>query len=156
PKVFGFTGIFRRLAEKAKIFDADLELDDGGWELLRTFEQDEQLAGVIEGPGDGATLVRELRAAVRDGLARGHTTSRAQPFWHRIAHHLAPTRARKRERKVLLARLRGTDELSSEIVDDLRKQRATLDRGDEALYLRALARRGTPRLCEVLAAVDAY
>src|ERR1043166_6552997 len=49
PKVFGFTGIFRRLATQAMIVDDDIRLDDGGWELLRAFEKDEQLPGLVDG-----------------------------------------------------------------------------------------------------------
>lgn len=156
PKVFGFTGIFRRLATQATIVDDDIRLDDGGWELLRAFEKDEQLPGVVEGAGDGADLVHELRDAVREGIERGHTTSRSKPFWERVARHLLPIHTRKRERTVLLDRLRTTHELSSEIVDDLRKRPSLVNREDEAPYLRDLAQRVTPNLRQLLGAIDAY
>ena len=43
PKVFGFSGIFRRLAVGARVLDNDLERDDGGNELLHTWSRDEGL-----------------------------------------------------------------------------------------------------------------
>jgi hypothetical protein len=156
PKVFGFTGIFRRLATQAMIVDDDIRLDDGGWELLRAFEKDEQLPGLVDGAGAGADLVRELRDAVREGMERGHTTSRSQLFWERVARHLLPIRTRRRERAVLFDRLRATHELSREIIDDLRDRQRLVNREDEASYLRDLAQRVTPNLRQLLGAIDAY
>ncbi len=157
PKVFGFSGIFRRLANGATILDEDLGLDDGGWELLRAFERDEKLEGLIDGGGgDGATFVRELREAVKLGLERGHTVGRPSGFWERITAHLVPTRCGKRERAVLLARLRQTHELSSELVDDLVRRSSIVARHDEAAYLRRLAPRTSPTLRRLLGAIDAY
>ena len=156
PKVFGFTGIFRRLATQATIVDDDVRLDDGGWQLLRAFEKDEALPGLIEGNGEGAALVRDLRDAIERGLERGHTVARPAGFWERVARHLTPTRTRKRERVVLLERLRGTQDLSRELVDDLVKQPGVIERQDEPSYLRGLADRTSAELARLLRAIDAY
>lgn len=156
PKVFGFTGIFRRLATQATIIDDDVRLDDGGWELLRAFEKDESLPGLIEGRGEGAELVSDLRDAIDRGLERGRTVGRGGEFWERLARHLTPIRTKKRERAVLLGRLRSTEELSREIVDDLVKQPGSIARHDEAAYLRGLAGRAGAGLSRLLRAIDAY
>lgn len=156
PKVFGFTGIFRRFAVAATILGPDLELDDGGWELLRAWEKDEDLGGFIDSGGSGHELRRTLREAVRTGMDRGHTVSRPAAFWERVAHHLVPTRLGKREQAVLRERLRGTHELARELADALVVHGKVLAREEEAAYLRSLRQRASPELSRLLAAIDAY
>ena len=156
PKVFGFTGIFRRLATKAHILDEDLDLDDGAHELLAAWARDEGLAGVVEDKGPGADLVQRARDAVARGLDAGHSVKCPGAFWERLARHLHPGSVGRREGRVLHERLRGTHELTREHVDRLAAGGAFVDRQQEPVYLRRLMRHASPELVQHLAAVDAY
>lgn len=157
PKVFGFTGIFRRLATRAHIVTDELALDDGGWELLHAVEKDEDLPGLVDGgSGDGAALVRDLRDAVERGLEKGHTVPRRTEFWERVAAHLTPIRTGKHERKVILTRLRSSDGRTAQVVDDLLRGGRRLSRSEETSYLRGLASRVDAPLRSLLRAIDSY
>lgn len=157
PKVFGFSGIFRRLATNSKILDDGMRLDEGGWELLRAWERDQSLVGLVHGKqGAGAGLVRELRAAVSRGVDAGSTVSRPGAFWSELAMRLHPASIGKREGEVLLRRLHASSPLTSEHIDLLERQAVHVARDDEPAYLRRMARRSSVELAAHLDAVDAY
>lgn len=157
PTVFGFTGIFRRLATKAKIVDEQLRLDDGGWELLCAWEREQGLGGLIRGKqGAGAELRRELEDVVAKGLAAGSTVPRPGEFWAQIAERLDPDGIGVEEGRVLLRSLRQSDALTSEHVDHLEEHGKYVERGGEAEFLRETARRASAKLASHLSAIDAY
>lgn len=156
PKVFGFSGIFRRLATRSRILDDELRLDDGGWELLKAWERDEGLDGLIQGKGPGADLVRDLRDAVDRGCAAGHTVKPVTGLWARISAHLQPGNVGKREGKVLLAQLRASSERTREHVGHLIEHKSFVERAAEAAYLRGLRTQTSADLAEHLDAIDAY
>jgi len=156
PKVFGFSGIFRRLAVTSGILDDHLRLDDGGWELLKAWERDEGLDGLIHGRGPGAELVAELRDAVSRGVEVAHTVARSGAFWQRVADHLQPSNIGKREGKVLLERLRSSSALTREHLDHLSSHGSFIDRTEEAQYLRTVRNQCSTDLASYLAAIDAY
>ncbi len=155
PKVFGFSGIFRRLATRAKLLTNDLELD-GGEELLAAWAHDQKLDGLFENRGAGHDLVKDLRKTVVKGMAAGHTVPQPRAFWDRIATLLHPDDIGRRERSVLHARLRETHALTAEHVDALVAHGANVPREDEAAYLRKRARTSSPELATHLTAIEAY
>ena len=156
PKVFGFNGIFRRLATAAHLLDDDLELDDGAYELLAAWARDERLDGLLDGKGAGGDLVERLRDAVAKGLAAGHTVTRPGALYELLSEHLHPGGIGKREGGVLVDRLRSTHELTREHVDALAAQGAEVDRHAEPVYLRGRAKQASPALASHFRAVDDY
>src|SRR5438034_1416784 len=67
PTVFGFTGVYLRLARGLQIVDDDMRPDEGGYELLGKWERDQGLGGLrAGGEGPGAELRDEFRSAVED------------------------------------------------------------------------------------------
>ena len=157
PKVFGFTGIFRRLATCSKILDDQLRLDDGGWELLRAWERESDLKGLIQGKeGAGADLVRELRDAVSRGLDAGTTVPRRGELWKQLAAILHPDLIGDREGEVMLQWLRASSALTRETLDGLLQYDERLFREDEPGYLRKVAQTCSSELAAHLNAIDAY
>jgi hypothetical protein len=160
PSVFGFTGIFRRLARHAQIITHDGLLDEAGYRLLEAWERDQGLEGFLRGrEGTGAALRETLRRAVRDGLDSGHTSHRPGQFWSAIARHLDPARPGRRERAVLLDLIdhrAGLPEAVQFITASLRERSAPLDYADEAEHLRSLRGAAPASLRPVLAAIDKY
>ena len=156
PKVFGFHGIFRRLATQAKILTDDLRLDDGGWEILRAWEREQGLTGLIDGSsGKGHLLVRDLRDAVDKGMTEGSTVSRPAAFWEILANALHPGHVRRAEGIALLNRVRDTSTVTREYVDCLRTH-GGVNRLAEATYLRGISESASEALGRQLKAIDAY
>jgi hypothetical protein len=163
PKVFGFSGIFRRFVTEASVLTDDLLLDDGGYTVLRAWEKDVGLDGFQDGADTtpGGQLRKNLRNAVRAGMEAGTTVKRSPEFWSEMARVLEPGAIKHRERKALLAQLVATAKggirgHADELVKALQKRGATLDRYDEAKFLRSVARNATPDLASCLRAIDAY
>ena len=158
--VFGFTGIFRRLARHTQILTNDGLLDEAGYRLLEVWEREQGLEGFLRGrEGPGATLRDNLRKAVRDGLDTGHTSHRPGHFWSAIARHLDPARPGRRERAVLLELIdtrAGQSEAVKFITASLRARGAPLEFADEAAHLRSLRSSAPDSLRPVLIAIDKY
>jgi hypothetical protein len=158
--VFGFTGIFRRLARHTQILTNDGLLDEAGYRLLEVWEREQGLEGFLRGrEGPGATLRENLRKAVRDGLDSGHTSHRPGHFWSAIAQHLDPARPGRRERAVLLELIdtrAGQSEAVKFITASLRARGAPLEFADEAAHLRSLRSSAPDSLRSVLIAIDKY
>jgi len=156
PKVFGFSGIFRRLATGAHLLDDDLAPDDGAYELLAAWARDEGLDGLVDEKGPGGDLVKRLRDAVDKGMAHGHTVQRPGPFWEQLAAKLHPGHIGARERRVIHDRLRSTDELTREHVDALAAHGTFVNRFAEADYLRGRIGKSSSALAAHLRALDDY
>lgn len=104
PKVFGFHGVYKRLAKDLEIVDDNLALLDGGEKLLATWERDQRLVGFSRG-GTGtaggnfaATITAEIRRAVERGSVQLGPNSK---WWEEISRTLAPGAARPPERRCL-------------------------------------------------------
>lgn len=84
PRVFGFNGVYKRLARGLDIVTPDLILRERGWVLVQTWEREVGLEGFgaqREGTGGGnlaRAAVREMRAALMHGSA---VASPRSPFW---------------------------------------------------------------------------
>ena len=160
PTVFGFSGVFRRLARQIGILTDDGHLDDGGYELLAAWAKDQGLDGVVDASsGAGATFREDLRRAVAQGLEKGHTTGQSSAFWNEIALRLDPSRLRHREAKALLTQIlarSGPAEMVASLKDALVAQGGVDDRDAEAPFLRTLSRHTTAELKQLLTAIDCY
>jgi hypothetical protein len=104
PKVFGFHGVYKRLAKDLEIVDDDLSLLGGGETLLAAWERDQGLAGFLEGRTGtaggkfAATLAAEVRRALQNESVQLGPTSR---WWNEISRTLAPGAARRPESRWL-------------------------------------------------------
>lgn len=104
PKVFGFHGVYKRLAKDLEIVDDDLGLLGDGHRLVATWERDQGLVGFLDkrnGTAGGkfaATLAGEARRALQHESVQLGPTSR---WWGEISRTLAPGAARRPERACL-------------------------------------------------------
>jgi len=169
--IFGFHGIYRRLASGLRILSDSMELDEGGWELLRTWEKEQGLEGFSDGrSGGGADFREDLRRGVEEGLARGHTSRPAywRP-WKLIPAHLSPSTAGSNEARLLYERLLRTDvrpnprdpealAMRREVIEAIRGSASATEPLDEQAFVRATVKaRGTSgALRERLDAIEAY
>jgi hypothetical protein len=161
PTVFGLTGIFRRLVEKARVVTTDLRLDDAGYELVRAWEKDQGLEGFLEaGGGEGARFRKALQSAVEQGMRKGHTVDQGHDFWREVAARLDPGAVGRAERKQLDAIVRGVGEqrlgFSRELVEAVEARGDLLTFPEETDFLRKLAPKASPGLAEALAAIDEF
>ena len=168
-KVFGFTGVYRRLAKGLLVLNDDLGLDEGGFDLLRAWEEDQDLEGFLEGrTGAGAQLREELRHAVGEGMSKGYTNQSSDwRGWEAIKRHLHPGMIGPKESSRLRARLfsdqmpgcPGDPEAASmrrEFLTLLEASGQLVERVDEAEYFRALMPKASENLRSRLEAIDAY
>jgi hypothetical protein len=160
PKVFGFTGIFKRLAIAAGVLTDDFALDHAGYELVRAWEQDRDLAGFLDGrEGAGAKFRNRLRVAVEQGMQRAATTAQNAAFWDELAGHLDPNTPGAKERGILYQVIRSgslRDPCTSELVARLEERGSPISWVEEAGFLRTLPSRVPPELRSLLSAIDVY
>jgi len=160
PKVFGFTGIFKRLAIAAGVLTDDLALDHAGYTLVRAWEHVRDLNGFLDArEGAGARFRNRLRAAVEQGMQRGATTAQNGAFWDEIATHLDPTAPGPKERAALYEVIRSgslRDPCTSELVAHLEKRGSTVSWAEEAGFLRSLPSGVPAELRSLLTAIDVY
>lgn len=158
--VFGFTGIFRRLARRAQVITENDLLDESGQRLVRAWADEQDLRGFTGGePGAGSTLRSELTKAVSEGLRTGRTGPRPGRFVEAIATHLDPSRPGRRERKILgelINERAGHSEEVHFLTNALTKRGAPLEYNDEAAFLRSLHSSAPGELGSTLAAIDLY
>lgn len=168
PKIFGFTGIYRRLAFGLDILDEDLRLSEGGQELLSAWEGERNLPGFMTGSGVGGEFRNELRRAVSQAMTKGCTCqSKSWIGWQRIAENLRPDGARRKERDVLAARLRRTDlrqnphdsaatRMRAELFEALEKRSTSVDVLEEPQWFRSIRRSCSAAMAERLDAINAF
>ena len=160
PSVFGFTGIFRRLARHTQILTRDGTLDEAGHQLVDVWARERGLDGFLYGrEGSGAMLREDLRRAVKDGLRDAHTSHRPRSFWEAIAVHLDPAKPGRKERALLLQLIEDRAGVAEEVrfvTDSLKRRGGPIDIADEAKHLQALQRSAPDRLRSILTAVHAY
>jgi hypothetical protein len=160
PTVFGFTGVFRRLARAVGILTEDGRLDDGGYELLTAWAKDQGLDGIVDASsGGGAAFRGRLQRAVLQGMEKGHTTPQTKEFWHELVRRLDPARPGRNEEKVLLGHIlsrAGPVDMIARVCNALVAQGGAPNREDEAPFLRKLSSRAPADLKQLLTAIDAY
>jgi hypothetical protein len=158
--VFGFSGVFRRLARRIQIIGASDLLDEAGIRLIRVWADEQGLDGFCGGnSGSGADLRSALQKAVRDAMRDGTTAPRPASFWQSIVRHLDPARPGRHEAALLLelieARAGQSDEVGY-LINRLRRGGDALAPMDEPAFLRELTARAPERLQTHLRAIDAY
>jgi hypothetical protein len=168
PKIFGFTGIYRRLAFGLDILDEDLRLSEGGQELLSVWEAERKLPGFMTSSGPAGEFRQEVRRAISQAMAKGCTCqSRSWVGWQRIAENLRPDGARKKEATVLINRLRRADlrqnphdsaatQMRAEIFEALETRSTQVDGPEEPQWFRSIRRNCSVAMGERLDAIDAF
>lgn len=159
PSVFGYTGVYRRLARHTHVLTTQGLLDEAGYRLLNAWMNDRNLHGFLHGDGPGKELARKLTRAVRDGLATAHTESRSKGFWDEIAAHLNPFQPGPEERATLRDILQkgvGNPQEVAFIIEMLGTHGAPADFGQEADFLRGCTRYAPERLGRLFRTIDAY
>lgn len=164
--VFGFTGVYRRLAEGMLVIRDDGFLDEAGYELLRTWEEEQGIPGFVGGHGPGQQLRERLLAAVEEGLRRGHTARSGNwQGFSDVARLFAPDRAGSRERRLLWQRFRspyirsGDPEATSAseaFFDALERRGRPVSREEEASVFRTIRPQVGDPLARRLQTIDAY
>jgi hypothetical protein len=160
PNVFGFTGVFRRLAREIGILTEDGFLDDGGYELVNAWARDQKLDGIIDASkGEGHVLRNRLRRAVSQGMQKGHTTPQPGDFWRDLVRRFDPAQPGRDEAKVLLSRIlsrAGPVDMIARVREALVSQGGVSSREGEAPFLRKLSGNAPADLKQLLTAIDAY
>ena len=140
--VFGFTGIFRRLARRAQVITEQNLLDEAGHRLVQRWADERGLKGFYRGSsGPGADLRADLTKAVSDGLRDARTAHRPGRFAQSIAMHLDPSKPGRRERELIreLIEERAGESLEVRYVTNALAMRGEpLEYSDEASILRSL------------------
>lgn len=105
PKVFGFHGVYKRLATHLQLVDDTLALEENGRRLARTWAVEQGYPDLVDSAmvANAPTgMIRVLRQAVADGLAAGHTVRpsswKGDEFF---LNHLAPHRLGTGEARLL-------------------------------------------------------
>jgi len=159
PKVFGFHGVYKRLARGLGLIDQDLLLLAPGDELLRLWERERKWPGFADrAPGSpggkfSRRLLREVQHALGDARV---TTGPGSHLWSHLADSLAPGEIGRREQLLLWKRL--IDErrpIRSELLRALREMPANGEIG-EAEALRAVAPRASAALRARIDAIEAF
>jgi hypothetical protein len=105
PAVFGFHGVYRRLAHHVDIIDGQDLLGENGHLLLKTWEREQGLDGFLDSAREGLAAANRrqlLRSAVLDGLKAGHThRSGTWQGWQILTQHLAPAKMGRGEGQFL-------------------------------------------------------
>ncbi|TXT26331.1 MAG: hypothetical protein FD134_575 [Gallionellaceae bacterium] len=160
PTVFGFTGVFRRIARAIGILTENGRLDNGGYELLAAWAKDQGLDGIVDSSnGEGHAFRERLRRAVSQGMEKGHTTPQAGVFWRELVQRLDPARPGRNESKALLGRIlskAGPPDMVACLNEALVLQNGINNREDEAPFLRKLSGHAPADLKQLLIAIDAY
>jgi hypothetical protein len=158
PKVFGFFGVYRRLAVGTDLVDGGLMLKTRGEQLLRAWEQDqpEVAAGFVDRRRDqpGGYMANVLRDAARQALLAGQATHRLHGVNDRIVQAFRLDTIRSRERQILMDALRDPLKIRRrEVVDSIRRRDPG---GSERDALLALREGASPELRATIDAIEAY
>jgi hypothetical protein len=160
PTVFGYTGIFRRLARELRVITADGRLDDAGYELLSVWSDEQGLPGFIDGTdGIGAGLRNHFLRAIGQAMERGATTSQSADFRKSIVLRLDPAKIGSSESQLLYSLLQsraGPPHMVGPICDALAARKSQIEPSDEGEFLRVLSRNVVPEFQALLTAIDAY
>lgn len=160
PTVFGFHGVYKRLAKELAIADLDLGLGKNGRALLRIWEREEKLSGFLDGEtGEASKLRRLLIRLVGEGLRQGHTVENWR--WRFFRDNLSPVKPRAAERRLLWQLLcvpDGNSATRGELFRLMAKPsvRTAYETRNEKHFFRGLQDRASNQLRYRLRAIDAY
>lgn len=163
PKVFGYHGVYKRLATYVDIVDDNLALGENGHRLVRAWEDEQGLSGFSDRErteGEGAKLRHTLREAVRQALATGQTERR--PPWPGstfFTDHLLPHQIGRQEGRTLWELLLSAAQPHGEIFTlcrDSAVRRQLMDTGSERSALATLKGRVSAELCRRFDVIEEY
>lgn len=157
PKVFGFHGVYKRLARATGYVDEGLLCVSSGDEIVRTWEREQGLPGFADRAAHtaGGRLGRALATEVSNALANGRVaTPSGSHIWLKLARALGPDDPGPRERRSLW------DDLLSER-EPVRRELILALEGlggwtTEAEALRAVVSTASEDLRARLSAIEAY
>jgi hypothetical protein len=156
PKVFGFVGIYKRLAVELGLVDRDLVLEAEGDRLVRTWETEQGLDGFADRKAAtaGGTFANKLEKAVTQALLKGAVAQAPGSWlWSQLVGVLRPDGAGRAEKRSLGRLLLDIDRpLRREVVEGARR----LPIGSDADVLRMLRPGASRELRKRLLAIDAY
>jgi hypothetical protein len=157
PKVFGFHGVYKRLARHIEVIDEDFELQERGDRLVRAWEHQHALQGFADRAPNtpGGELCVRLETAVRTTLTSGGVReSPKASLWRRLSDLFRPDGGGPAERGLLKDWLLDPSApLRREVVTAL----AALPRlQDESEALREVRKGASPELKARLDAIRAY
>lgn len=104
PKVFGFHGVYKRIARDMELVDENLVLLPRGDELVASWEREQQLEGFARRlpRTRGGRLALQLKGQVERALDKGGVElGRGSQWWPVISGALGPGDAGTRERRQL-------------------------------------------------------
>ena len=163
PSVFGFHGVYKRLATSLGIVDDDFSLGDNGYALVKLWQQEQRLEGFIDSAlrhQSARNLRPLLRSAVKDGLSHGHTArSAGWQGWRFFADHLAPAHIGRREAQFMSQLLLDpAGDRREEVFRllDLPDNEHLLSEESEALMVQHLLPQASPELAHRLTAIAAF
>ena len=166
--VFGFHGVYKRLARHLNIIDDDFRLDENGWMLLRLWESEQGLTGFSDhdrARNNSGISRWALRSAVKDALEAGQVTRPPgwRSGWDFFANHLAPAKVGRQEGRfiwqLLLSENGDTRGEMFGLVARRTIQEAIADSTSEAApvaRLRALASSELARRLTTIAAYESF
>jgi hypothetical protein len=159
PKVFGFHGVYKRLARASGMVDQDLLPLGGGDALLRVWEREQGFPGFADRARGtvGGKLANQLLGEVQRALAAGRvTTNPGSHIWSKLAGAFGPDDAGRREATLLWEGLLDERQpIRRELILGL-QEISTGVRMSEAEALRAVAPKASSQLRARLKAIEAY
>jgi hypothetical protein len=159
PTVFGFHGVYRRLAVAIGIIDADMRLAENGYRLVKIWEREQGLEGFSDVAASRSGLRAVIRSAVEDGLRDGYTNrSHAWPGWSFFVQHLLPLPKPGSEevrflRQLILDSTGGT---RGELFTILEAHRDDGEPQSEVVIAGALLQKSSPGLARKLKTITAF
>lgn len=160
PSVFGFHGIYRVFGVKVGLFDAEGSPLDRGRRVLHAWQQDQQMAGFLDGQGPGREMRRAIEKVVRNGLDTGRLPAPGNEVSAWIARHLNPHKAGPSERDVLWSALTQSDALRGEYAALLTAADGQIDwqaaDGSEAAYHESVIGRASLPMKQLLRTIRSF
>jgi hypothetical protein len=157
PKVFGFHGIYKRLARGLGLVDDELLLTERGDQLVRAWEVDRYLPGFADrkpNPPGGRLAARLARAALQSLLQGQVVEPHSSHLWVRLVRNLRPDDMGPREKRLLQGWLsEPTSPMRREVVIRLRSLESF---ESEAAALREIRSGASRELAVRLDAIEAY
>lgn len=155
PRIFGFHGIYKRLAVHLGLVDVNLTVGPNAARLLDAWARDHELSGYSD--------AREQLKSWRDGVARSlrQDPPKTAPGWRasdwaHLADTLQPHKLRKRQRRVLRELLLDEGDRQLGALPDVWRIAQQQEDGVGDQEMHRLLKRANPRWQTLLAAIEAY
>ena len=156
PRVFGFHGVYKRLAVRLGLLDVHLAPGPNAERLADAWARDQDLGGIA----GAKQLLERWKTAVRRSLSHNPPRTRANwntPAWRELAQAFAPATARAREKRMLRKLLLATDDRQLGAFPELWELQANYADGEvQEERLHAELERQAPACGALVRAIRAY